>query len=95
VNIALEALRRAKSAGFTFVVTFDGDVTDYQGDNVNAAWRAIVDCTEIMTVIFFDENGTRRGFLETTAHGLDIDENIVDCSSAGPIADICDAVCSL
>jgi len=95
VNIALEALRRAKALGFTFCVTFDGDVIDYQGNNVNAAWRAIVDCSEIMTVIFFDENGTRRGFLMTTAHGLDIDENIVDCSGSGPIADICDAVCSI
>lgn len=94
MNLALEALRRARAAGYTFCVRCD-EFVDYSGNNVNAAWRAVVDCDEIMTVVFFNGEAERIGWLQTTAYGLEPDENIIDYSGSGLIAVICDAVCEL
>ena len=85
VNVALNVLHNAMHAGYTLTVLCDGEV-DYCGTNAGAAWMAILDCSEDMTVSFADYRGVPLGWILTSAHGLEPDENVIDCSGSGPIA---------
>lgn len=84
-NVALHVLRRAMSAGYTLTVLCEGEV-DYCGTSARAAWNAILDCSEEMVVSFTDYRGVPLGWILTSAHGLEPDETVIDCSGSGPIA---------
>jgi hypothetical protein len=86
---ALELLRRARAAGMTFTVSYEGEV-DYRGPSASAAWQAVRATTEA-DVTFHDAQGVRLGWAYLMAPGpVAPDETIVDCS--GKIEELCDSI---
>jgi len=90
---ALTLLKQAQSDGMQITISYDG-IVDYRGASAIAAWNAVKATTEAHA-IFHDASGNRIGWAYLMAPGpntCEPDESIVDCSGAGKISDMVDAI---
>ena len=85
MNHAKELLNRAAAAGYTFRVGSEGEI-DYRGPDAKKAWEAVIDLEEAN--VHFLADGKVLGWALISAYGL----AIMDCSGAGPIYLIANAI---
>ena len=89
MNHEKDFLRRAAAAGYTFRVGSEGEI-DYRGPDAKKAWEAVIYLEE--ADVHFIADGKVQGWALISAYGLEDDETIMDCSGAGPIYLIANAI---
>ena len=89
MNHAKELLNRAAAAGYTFEVGSEGEI-DYRGPDAKRAWEVVLYLEE--ADVRFIADGKVQGWALISAYGFEDDEAIMDCSGAGPIYLIANAI---
>ena len=89
MNHEKDFLRRAAAAGYTFEVGSEGEI-DYRGPDAKRAWEVVIYLEE--ADVRFIADGKVQGWALISAYGFEDDEAIMDCSGAGPIYLLANAI---